>query len=241
MEKASPAELQRRLVYSLLRPVARFSRLFRMPLKSVEELCRLACYEAARRGGAPQHELARALGRSLRTIGAIEKRSREDFLAPEREVELGRRVEEAFDAGEATLEEAAARIGEPLESFRPVAEGLVATGRLEKLADGRLRLDRRFRSLVRGDLQARVDGLNHQLDVIGQAMRARFLTPKGRGTARTLSFVASEEEMDKLTAELVRLFRAHCTEAEENTLDSGDAYRRYGVTFALAPLEDPDA
>ena len=77
-------ELQRRLVFSLLRPVARLSALFDLPLKSLEELARLAYLEQLRRGGAAsQAEIAEAMQMSVRTVASLEKRYRGDFLAPE--------------------------------------------------------------------------------------------------------------------------------------------------------------
>lgn len=242
MRTPSPTvlELQRRLVFSLLRPAARLSRLFRLPLGTLEDLCRLAYFEEVRRGGAtPQAEVARIFGRSLRTVGQLERASRENFLAPEHEVERTRRLEDALEAGPLTAAEAAERLGESADELRGVLEGLAAAGRVDRLADGRFALDHTFVSLVRQDLTARIDGLNHQLDAVTAALLTRFFNPSAPTLARTLSFVADPATIEALGQRLAREMRAACGDAEEAALVEGRAegrVERYAATLALAPM-----
>ena len=232
------AELQRRLVYSLLRPVARMSRRFRLPLKTLEELCRLAYFEAVRRqGDVPQAEVARIFGRSLRTVGILERQFRANFLAPVDEVEFTRRVEGALDSGPRSAADVATELDAPADRVLSVLEGLVGTARVTRAPDGRFTVDRRYVSLVTDDPAARIDGLNHQLDVLAAAVVTRFLEPDRTSIGRTLSFVATPEVVEALAATLARELRARCGEAEEASLEAGD-YARYGVTFALAPLDE---
>jgi hypothetical protein len=236
---ASATELQRRVVYSLLRPAVRLARRFRLPLKTLEELVRLAYFEELRRGrGLAQSEVARIFGKSLRTVGMLEKQARGDFLAPEREVELTRRVEDALDTG-STADAVADQLGEPVDAVERVVAGLLGAGRAERLPDGRVALDRSYVSLVSEALVARVDGLNHQLDVLVSAVSARFLNGRGPATARTLSFVGTDEIIEALGAELARLARQKCGDAEEAALEAG-GHRDFGFTFALAPLDEDD-
>ncbi len=237
-------EFQRRLVFSLLRPVVRLCRWFRLPLKTLEDLCRLAYFEELRRrNDVPQAEIARAFGKSLRTVGTLEKQYRANFFALEQEVEFSRAVEQAFAHGPRTVDEVAAALepGAPEDVLR-VVTGLVSAGRLRpmKTVPASFELDHRFVSLVRTDLAARIDGLNHQLDVIAHAVSARFLAPQRHSVARSLSFVATPADAKVLGDALVRELRARVIDTEEAALEGGDAFQRYGVTLALAPMENND-
>ncbi len=231
-----PPELNRRLVFSLLRPAAQLARRLRMPLKTLEELCRLAYFEQMRRSGeTAQADVARMMDKSLRTIGSLEKQYRGEFLAPETEVEFSRRVEAAFDGGPTTLDAVVEHLGLPRPQVEQAVAALMLAGRITRLDDGTLAQDRRFVSLVRGDMKARVDGLNHQLDIVTAAVSSLFLEPKQPAVARALSFVATDEGLDALGAKLIQCFREHCIEAEEQALKQG-GFKSVGATFALAPL-----
>lgn len=233
----SVLELQRRLVFSLLRPVARLSRLFRLPLKTVEELCRLAYFEELRRGGAvPQADVARVFGRSLRTVVQLEREYRDNFLAPEHEVERTRRIEDVLESGPLDAAEVARRLGEDAAVIGCVLEGLAATGRVARDGDGRYVLNRAFVSLVRDDFAARIDGLNHQLDVVTAAVVERFLDGARPTVARTLSFVGTPEDVERLGRTLIRVFREACGETEDEALRKG-GHARWGATMALAPMD----
>lgn len=238
-DKTSTSELQRRLVFSLLRPVARLARRFALPLKAVEELARLAYYAEARRDQTPQAEVARQFDKSLRTIGSLERQLRSDFLAPEEEVEAFRLVEAALEQAPLSAAELSARLGVDDAEITRRLQGLLAAGRVTKAGDGAYALDRRFQSLVQEDLKARVDGLNHQLDVVLGAVQARFLAPSREAMARTLDFVVRPEDVPALADAIVRTLRAHVTDAEEAALKRG-GFNGYGVTVALAPSDTDD-
>jgi len=237
------AELQRRLIFTLLRPAMRLCHLFRLPLSTVEELSRMAYFEEVRfHSGHSQTETAALMNRSLRTIGNLEKQYRSDFLAPEAELELVRRVEELFSADPLTLADAHAHLAgvDPADVER-IVFALVALDRLEVQPDSvpqRFALNRDFVSLLGDDLDGQMDGLRHQLDVILNAIRGRFVRGERGALARTLSFVASTEDMEELGADLIRHLRTRCIDVEERALRAR-RYNRFAVTFAMAPM-DPD-
>ncbi len=232
----SPTGLQRRLVYALLRPAVRLARRFRLPLKALESLCRLAYFEELRLArGLPHTDIARALDMSPRTVATLEKQLRGDFLAPAREVEFARRVEDAL--GEArTVEAVAADLDAPPDDVRRTVEGLVGSGRVRALGDDTFVVDRAYVSLVEDALAARIDGLNHQLDVIAAAVVSRFLNGPGPSLARTLSFVADPARVEQLADRLARELRRQCGDTEEEALRDG-AHENYALTFALAPTD----
>jgi DNA-binding XRE family transcriptional regulator len=232
---------QRALVLALLRPVVRFCRRVRLPLKSLEDLTRLAYFEELRQGGTvPQAEVARLTGVSLRTVGALERQAREGLAATAAERALQRHIEEMLGHESArTAHEIAARFaGEPRETVERMLVALVAEGRLVQQGE-QYALDSRYVSLVGPDRAARLDGLNHQLDVLSVAVHGRFLRSERRTLARTLSFQATPEALDALLASLPQSFRAACAEAEEASLDR-PGHHTYGATFAIGPMDDDE-
>jgi DNA-binding XRE family transcriptional regulator len=234
-------ELQRRIVFALLRPVVRLCHLFRFSLNTFEELCRLAYFEELRmRGGQSQAEVARSLGKSLRTIGSLERQYRSDFLAPEAELALAREIEHLFDGADLTLEEVVAQTSHDAEEIQRAVEGLVGMGRLHEgksSSPKTYQLNRAFVSLVRDDVDAQIDGVQHQLEVIKDAVMTRFYAPDRPALARTLSFVALPDDMDRIGDSLIRHIRQLCIDAEERALKKR-SYERYGVTFAFAPTDE---
>lgn len=229
-------ELQRRLVFSLLRGAVRLAARFRMPLKTFEELCRLAYYEELRRrSDAPHTRIAQIFRRSLRTVGALEKQYRGDFLAPEVEVERARRIEAEFADGPRTVAAVAKRLSQPVEEVQTIADALLAAGRLQSAANGRLALNHDYVSLVRQDLKNRVDGLNHQLDVVANAVGARFLDGEHTAIARTFALAALPDRAEDLGDSIVRAVRDRCADAEETALKQG-GHAAYAVTLAFTPV-----
>lgn len=236
-------ELERQLLYALLRPAAALCRRFRVPLDSLEQLCRLAYYEALREGeGATQAEVAEAFGKSLRTVVSVEKQFRSDFLAPADAVKLSRRCEEVIATGPRSAAEVAAHIGADEAETRRALEALAAASRARVTTDGdgsepRYELKERLLSLVRDDLRQRLDGLRHQLETISAAVSARFFDAAERPVlARTLSFVGAHDEVRALTERLVRHLRMEAIDVEEKALTGAD-YERFALTIAIAPTD----
>lgn len=237
-------ELHRRILFALLWPVVRLCRRFQVPLDVLEGLTRLAYYEELRRSGkATQADVARIFGTSLRTVVGVEKRYRTEFLAPEYEVALSRRIEEALSVSEESAAALSERLDEDASAVQRALTELVAAGRLERIeADGApiFRYRDNHPSLVRADLLSRIDGLKHQLEVLYAAVQQRFVPEDDDrpSVARTLSFLGTKEDVDKLAEELVRTLRLSAIDVEERALTEG-GHDRYGLTFALAATEKP--
>ncbi len=236
-------ELQRRLVFVLLRPVMAICRRLRVPLDMLEELCRLAYYEELRRrGSATQAEVAEVFGTSLRTVVGVGRGYRGAFLAPEYEVELSRRIEEALTERAATADALAGRLNVELKETRRALMGLVAAGRVAMVDgegdDATYGYVEKHPSLVRADLLTRLDGLRHQLEVLGTAVERRFLDDRDPrpSMARTVSFLGGPEEVEALADELVRTLRLRAIDVEERALRQG-GHDRYGLTMALAATD----
>lgn len=240
---------QRALVLALLRPAVRLCRRFRLPLKTLEDLARLAYFESLRQGGrVPQAEVARLTGVSLRTVVALERQAREGIAATAEERALQRHIEESLGReGGQTAAGLADHFETPVEVMDRMLAALTAEGRVIQdgpAAQARYRIDPRFVSLVSTDRAARLDGLNHQLDVLGAAVEGRFLRSEGRSMARTFTFVATPQALDALLQTLPQHFRASVIATEEASIGEcaeGESARSggqqtYGATFAIGPM-----
>lgn len=232
----STAEVQRRLVFSLMRGAVRLAARFEMPLKAFEDLARLAYYEEVRkRGDASHQQAARLLQRSLRLIGMLEKQLRGDFFAPEDEVEYARKVEAQFSDTPQTVEAVAAAIGEEVADVQRVVGALALAGRVRKVEGGWVQ-DYTLHSLVDRDFSGRVDGLNHQLDAIAGVVSARFLSPQRPALARTLAFFMDPEEVEAVGEDCMRYLRERCGAAEESALRKGRRVS-HALTIGMGPVE----
>lgn len=236
---ATVPELQRRLLYALLQPAMALARRFDVPLDVVEQLARLAYFDALRSAGATHAEVANVFGKSLRTVVNLEREYRSDFLAPEAELRLHRQLEAALDRGAQTVGELAVACDADEVETRRALEALVRAGRAELQTDEsgvRFRRRERFLSLVRSDVVARVDGLRHQLEVVGATVHRRFFDagdPRP-SMARTLAFLGRASDVQAMADELIARLRASAVDVEERALAEG-GHDAYAVTIALGP------
>ncbi len=246
-DEATIPELERRLISALLQPVVSMCRRFRVPLNELEGLCRVAYYEELRHRGdkATQAEVAEVFGTSLRTVVGVEKRYQGRFDADDAETTRWRRVEQALTSEGQSVEALAGQLDIDNGELRRTLSGLVAAGRAVVEADAEgiesfVRTER-YRSLVRADLVARIDGLKHQLEVVESAVRRRFVETDDErpAVARTLSFLGTEADVAKLADLLVKTLRLEAIDVEERALEGG-GYQRYGATFAVAPVDGSD-
>ncbi len=93
----------------------------------------------------------------------------------------------------------------------------------------------RFR---RRRLHRRLDGLNHQLDILVSSVHQRFhVGNDDSARARSWFFAAREADVTPFIEETVRTLRHGAIDLEETALAEGD-YRRFGVTVAITPVEE---
>src|SRR5512134_1051137 len=93
-------ETQLRFVYSLLKPAVRAAARFRLPIKTLVELVRLAYFEHLARQGLSTAEIAARLGQTTRHMQSLARRLETDFFRAERGAGLVREVEAFVAAGE---------------------------------------------------------------------------------------------------------------------------------------------
>ncbi|MCB9507807.1 MAG: hypothetical protein H6700_09835 [Myxococcales bacterium] len=197
----SRAELSRRVGYSLLASGARLARLFRMPAAELQEWVELAYFHELRAAGYKLREVSAQMGISPRKAAQLSARLKQNFLDPEREVGLPRRIEFMLWAGPLS----AARLYQVLPAEDPDAidaalATLVESGRVVEQPGARVtyRVSGAEARLARDATAARVDGLNHLVAGVFQAAYGRFFGDAAASFARTLGLRVRREDLPEL-------------------------------------------
>lgn len=233
------AELERRVIYSMLVPGIRLSRAFQIPLKEVGEWVELGYLKELLDAGFKLKDAADKLKVSVRKVSMLSSRLRENFFAPELEHELPARVE--FMLWTEPLSKK--RIKQYLSSFDEDAiddaiDLLEEQGRI-RLLDGRTptyEVVQSAQRLVRDDLMARIDGLNTMLANVTDAVFGRFFRDDKKTFARSLQFRVRPEDLPRLE----KLYEEHIwttlSQLDEAAHDDPHAIPM-GATLSWAPLD----
>lgn len=234
----SRLELETRILYSLLMPAARLAFRSHIPLDRVTEMVTLAYLSEMREAGLTLKESSSVLGKSLRTVTNIARRLREDFFAPEEVFGLRRKVELQLTAGPATLAELMDAVAPtPRDVLEEAVTGLVNEGRAREVQQGgrtRYEVTAPYVNLVRGTLERRIDGLNHLLGAVYQAVDGRFLDRDDSAFARVLTFSALPDKLAELRQSIYDRLRLATSDLEEEALDAGRADDRFSIVLTVA-------
>jgi len=200
----APDELNRRVLYAMLEPVAALALTLGIPAKSVDELTQMALFHQTRQRGLTLSEAADVLDVSMRTVSRLSKLLKSNFLDTEVDHTLPRRIEFMLWAeplSEARIFQVLTDVGDPDEVSQALAT-LMDEGRVERriartvtyaIASGR-------RRLVRDTWLARVDALGNLAGNLANTVFARFF---GRGEAgasfaRTLTLRLRRRDLPKV-------------------------------------------
>jgi hypothetical protein len=233
-------ETQLRLEYSLLRVAVRAAARFRIPMRTLTELVRLAYFEVLRRQGLTQAEIGRRLGQTDRHMRTLAQRLRSDFFAAEREVGLVRQVETTVAEKRPTE----AELIEALPSWRAqeikrAVEELVEEKRVSRAADGHLELGARYVILASDQFHRRIDALNHFLDGLYQAVMHRLVyDEKKTAMIKTITFSANPEKLEEFITRLEGELRREVAALEEQVVFDGSSEHRFTLGLTLAPSTD---
>lgn len=206
----TPEELRDRVVYALMSPVARFARVFGLPLTPVRDWAEIAYYHEARRHNLKMKEMAELMQISTSKVSLLSKALKENFIRPEVEAALPRRIEFMLWAEPLSL----AKIKQVLtdvsnEEINQAIAHLVSEGRIIK-EDGesaplyrlQIETDRR----VWDSWIARIDALNNAMSNVSDAVFARFFKSDDSAFARTLTFHIRRRDIDRLKEHYEELF-----------------------------------
>lgn len=232
-------ELSSRLVFSLLQAAVRVATRVHMPLDRITELLRTAYFvEYRRRHPRDLEEVAKKLGVSLRTAGTLNRSLKGDFFTPETRVEPLRLVTGALLGQPRTAEELETVTGMELAEVKRAVRHLEEVGWATTSPEGAVELSGSFRSFLADDLMARVDGINHHMAVVADSVWERFVRRNSTTAgARTWAFAARAEDVAEAMQRVFGMLRSEAISMEEGALKDG-VRERYGITLAVAPLEE---
>lgn len=201
----SDEELRRRIVYAFMRPVARLARLFELPLKEVGQLLQMAYFHETKLAGMKTPDAAALLDVSLRKLSQLSRLLKDNFVSPDVEKALPRRIEFLLWAeplGRKRIKQVLPE--EDADDIDDALDRLLAEERIE-IVSGRtpvFRVRRRANVLVRDDWMSRIDGVNNMLASVTHAVYGRFFTATPHAFARTLTFRVRHDQ----TAELDHIY-----------------------------------
>jgi hypothetical protein len=238
-------ELQRRVLFSLLSPVVRMARLFRVPVKELTGWVEAAYFQELRAQGLTLKEIGGALGVSERTAVNLSKKLRDRFLLPEHEHNLPRRIEFLLGVramGEGRIKQLLPEV-DPREIDLSLA-ALLQKGRIKEVQGRTLKyaLAQPVVRLPRDTWMARVGALNSFAENLTNAVYGRFFRREPRAFARTVTFQGSPEVYQRLGAfyEEVMLPQLRAMMAEAKTQEEGDQPEQnqaVQVSLCWAPYE----
>lgn len=237
---ANIRETQLRLEYSLLRIAVRVAARFRIPMRTLSELLRLAYFEVLRREGLTQTEIGRRLGQTDRHMRSLAQKLRSDFFAAEREVGLVREIE-TLVADKAPLPTELSKL---LPSWsehevKRAFEELLAEKRIAPGPDGHLHVGARYVLLASDQFHRRIDALNHFLDGLHQAVMHRLVyDEKQTAMIKTITFSANPASLEAFIARLEGDLRREVATLEEQAQFEGNSDHRFTLGLTLAPATD---
>lgn len=236
--KSSFLAYKQRVLYSLFRAAARLGVRLAMPLDQMVELFRMAYFQEAReQQGLELEPISRLFGKSLRTVSSLHRRYRSDFFEPERDVQFRRELADRLARGPISREALAEQFdGAQLDAA--IAE-LLVEGRIVE-TDGQFARNPNDHDFFEpANLNARVDGLNRQQDILSETVWQRLLTvdPPPSSVARSYVFAATDDDFQHLVDQLLDKLRHDCVAADIAAREIGQDNRR-AITLATATLEN---
>jgi hypothetical protein len=237
---SSARESQLRIVYSLLKPAVRAAAAFRLPVRQLLDLVRLAYFEHLQRSGLSTDAVAAHFGQTPRHMRSLAQKLDSAFFDPERDTGLARDIEALVGATPQTPEQVAAALGSwSAAEVATAIEQLVADGRVERRADGTLAAAQRYVVLRDDKFPHRIDSLNHFLDAAYRAVMRRVMSDdRDLALMKTISFSATAEELRRWIARLEGDLRRDLAALDESAEFQGRGGERYTLSLGLASKTD---
>ena len=222
-EDISADELRDRVIYALFLPTVRLARLFGVGLAEMKGWLEIAYFHELRREDMKGREAAELLDVSMSKVALLSRQLKENFLRPEHEAELSRRIEFALWAEPLSKAKLA-------QVFPGVERRQVDAALRELLDDGRVRKVKRgtvtcFELVIQTDRRvwdtwvARVDGLQDALGNVTNVVYGRFFRGEKRALARTLSFRIRNEDLGELVKMYEQAIFARIVELDARAQD----------------------
>jgi hypothetical protein len=242
-ERITAVDVRVRVVAVALEPALLLARVMALPLDDLHHLVSVGYFREARARGMSLRAVARRFSKSLRTIATLSRTAGTALPALEGSRRIGLRrsiVARVAEQGAAT----AADLGGALPDTKPgdlreALEQLVAEGILE-LEGERYTVVVAHVSMVKADVDHRIDSLRHFLGAVTQVVYRRFFTnePEAVALARVLTFAARREELAGLTESTYADLRKTVLEVDSASEGrEGARQASVAVCFVEAPLD----
>lgn len=232
-------EYTRRVLYSLLIPVARLAGSEGVDLKELGHWIETAYFHELKGRGLKMREMSDLLGVSMRKVAMLSKQLKLNFLRPEREVSLPRQIEFVLWSEPLSKARLAQTFpGASQEELDEAIDLLVHEDRIVEV-DGRTpRYDiaSATRRIVGRDWMGRIDGLNNLMNNVADAVFARFFRGEERAFARTLRLRVRPEDLP----ELQELYEEHVWE-RLRALDERARGDEHAIPMGVSILWAPEA
>ena len=239
----APVELASRLIYSLFKAAVRLAARFSFSKTRLVDLLELA-YFAELRQHAPRdlQAIAKQLDLSLRSVAALSKKLKSDFFKPESEIAPLRAITAALTNKEMSFLELQKLLAAQIDQAT-IERGLTFLQQCDWVREknGVYSLTTTLRSFVSDDWLKRIDGLNHQMTIIAESVRERFIAGNDTtAVARNWVFTADQEAIKQFIAETVTNIRHKAVDLEELAL-AKNLHDRFAISIAITPYkETPD-
>lgn len=233
-----PSSTQLRLLYSLLKPAVRVAARFRVPVRTVGELLRLAYFEELRRKGLSHAEIAGRLGQTERNMRMLERKLKGEFFAAETEIGLVREVEDFIASCGPSQRRLLKHLSASWEEHEILSalDVLIKEGRVER-RDKRLVPTRKYVTLTSADFRQRIDALNHFLDAVTRSVIQRLVHDEKRNAMmKTVSFDADPGAFEEFRNRFESDLRRDIAALEESAGQAGTV--RYVLGVNVATQED---
>ncbi len=237
----SQDELQERVIYAMFGPVSRLARAFRAPLQEIRDAAEVAYFHETRRNDMKMREVAELMQVSMSKVALLSRGLKENFLRPEVEEELERRIEFMLWSEPLSL----AKMQQVLtdvagRDVKRAVRKLKSEGRIEKVeAENtwvyqlQIETDRRsWETWI-----ARIDGLQNALRNVGDAVFARFISGDPAAFARTLQFRVRRDKLHRLEEAYEELFRLVVELDQEAAEAPEEEVEELGLSMFWAPSD----
>lgn len=232
----SVREAQLRVTFSLLKPAIRAAAAFRIPIRPLLDLVRLAYYEHLHRQGFTTDQIAATFDQTPRHMRSLASRLESAFFDAERDDGLAREIE-----AHAATPRSRAELEQLLPAYaatevQATIQRLEREERLEPADEGRVRAAQRYVVLRDERFSSRIDSLNHFLDAAYRAVQQRVVRDdRIGGLMKTISFSARAADLRAWIERLEGDLRRDLSAIDEAAEFAGASDQRHIVCIGLAP------
>jgi len=228
----------------MLEPPLVLARILALPVDDLQQLVSIGYFRELRFRGMSLRLIASRLKKSLRTVATLSRMQAErgPLLGTSRRIGWRRRIVQSLaDDGPETIDELAAELPEVGGGdLRAEVEELVAQGILARGEDGVLSVDTAHFSLVRDDLEHRLDSLRHFLAAVTHVVYRRFFSAdrSAEAFARVMTFQVSRAELQAIREATYAALELAVHEADARAATDVDAVQAsVAMCFAEMPTD----